>query len=113
MATRIFSTPAVLHGGTHTLEDWAVVTKELHDELISIGLVDTGDSGQLDFGALQGPLNAGETIGFRTYQLNDGRALPLFLKIVFGVAGGAGGVSRANFRIVVSISVTGTDGEET
>lgn len=112
MATVAWSTPSHF-SATMTLDQYAIVAKELHEKLVEAGLLVADDTGQLDFDSLTGAFPATfKELGYRIYQLNDGVSLPLFIKIVFAVAHQANGSDRGAYALRVYIGFE-TDGAGT
>lgn len=95
------------------MADFVRVCKELHDQLVAAGMVATTDTGQLDFTTMAAqPLTASTIYGYRMYRLDDGNALPVYLKIRFGCGAGAMSANRQAWYLLVSIGL-GTNGSGT
>lgn len=82
MATYTSNIP--LRGNTaKALKDWVQLT---HDALVSVGCVQTADTGQLSIGDINAPV-AGQhyVLGYRIYEINDSLSstYPIYIKIVF------------------------------
>lgn len=100
----------------NNLTVWKNYMTEIHNELIASGLVQTGDTGQLDISAV-GSLPADATYaGYRMYQLDDPITLAghaIYIKLEFGCGQEgttASNVNQTQFPFIrVTIGAT-TDG---
>lgn len=90
MSKILYSSPAVI-GAT----GFKAVAKELSDALKACGLVQTGDSGQIDWSSAPEFTAGNVAYGFEMFTLADSQAanLPVYIKIEYGrsTAAGAGG----------------------
>ncbi|ASA16425.1 hypothetical protein MMK57_003736 [Pseudomonas aeruginosa] len=102
-----FNTPA-LTSSTVALPDFKRVCQELHDQLLTAGMVAASDSGQLDFDSMT-TLTTSTSYGFRIYQLDDGISLPVFLKIRFTSSSSFASSNRIPWSFYLSLGI-GTDG---
>lgn len=68
------------------LPAWKLIFNDLHDNLIEAGLVQTGDTGQLDIDAVAALPADNTYAGYRMYRFNDAlqATSPIFIKIEFG-----------------------------
>lgn len=95
------------------MPDFSRVCKELHDQLVAAGMVATTDTGQLDFTSLAGVvLTATTSYGFRIYRLDDGIALPVYLKIRFAAGPSLSSGNRQPWTLFLSLGL-GTNGAGT
>lgn len=109
MTKRTWTTPA-LSAANPNVNDFKRVCKELHDNLVSAGLVVADDTGQLNFEAITA-YTSNKDYGYRIYRLNDGIALPVFLKIRFFASGSSTGSSgEIPWRFNLSIGL-GSNGK--
>ncbi len=83
MTTRTFASQ-VEHTSDATFRAWS---KELHDEMIAAGLVQTSDTGQINFTTVTRPGNSAVG-GYTIYRFNDSlqSTAPIFLKIEWATA---------------------------
>lgn len=87
MSKILYSSPAVI--GT---TGFKAVAKELSDALKACGLVQTGDSGQIDWDSAPEFTATNTAYGFEMFTLADSQAanLPVYIKIEYGRSGAAG-----------------------
>lgn len=98
------------------LTAWKAICQDIHTQLLASGLDAAADTGQLDITAV-GSLPATATFaGFKMYQFDDGVALPIFIKLEFGVGvtGLSNVVSAVNKTIRIRVTIgTTTNGSGT
>lgn len=112
MTTRVFT--SVLQPGGVGMVTPAIMTahyQELHSELLAAGLVQTTDIGQIDFDTFVPPsiTSVAAWYGYKVYQLNDGLSPNVYIKVRFGLSGGANSAGRSSRRLGVSMGFA-TDG---
>lgn len=106
MTKIVFSTPALSASSTPGMPDFSRVCKELHDNLIAAGMVATSDTGQLDFANLATlPLIGPSSYGYRMYKLDDGIALPVYLKLRFMSGPSINSNNRQPWALGISIGI--------
>jgi hypothetical protein len=115
------------HTDDTTFRAWIT---NLHNAIIAAGLVDPGDTGQLDLSTATRP-GTNTWAGYRIYRFNDTNqgAFPVFLRLEFGTGSnagaptirftigqgsdGAGNITGANVVSDVTCSLTGQAGSST
>lgn len=104
MATSTITT-ATAHSSDATFRAWA---QEIHDMLIAIGMVNTGDTGQVDLTTMTRPSSAaGITVaGYKIYRTNDGYN-HIYMKVEFGTGNSA---TAPGVRIQYASSTDGAGG---
>ena len=100
------------YGGHQTefvAANWRGRCEEIDAALVAVGIVQTSDTGQLDFASIVTVPIAGATVGYRIYRFNDSRqgVDPLFFKLTYR-NGGNTGISGFNIQ-----TGTGSDGAGT
>lgn len=104
MTTRSWSS-RIRHDSDALFREWG---EELHDELVAAGLVQTADTGQIDWGTVtRASINS--DAGYEIWRFDDTlqATAPIFIKLMYGTGSNA---SAPRLRLQVG---TGTDGAGT
>lgn len=104
-----------LHIGNN-LTQWKLICQDIHNNMEDCGLSVAADTGQLDISSVSVLPSHGTFAGFKMYEMNDLLALPIFIKLEFGVSSMGlnhyGYAAHKSLRIRVTIG-TSTDGSGT
>lgn len=105
--TTYHTTSTHVNNSDATFQSWITT---LHNAIVGCGLVQTADTGQLDFSTAVKPGVANTSAGYRVYAFNDTlqATAPIFIKLEVGV--GTSTTSTFGWRITVGV---GTDGAGT
>lgn len=94
------------------LASWKAICQDIHDNLVLSGLAVTGDTGQLDISTVSVYPTSGTFAGYKMYKVDDGNALPIYIKLEFG-AGRTGNNSYSNTAVDNTIRIKVTIGTAT
>ena len=110
MTTSQFS--YTLGAGSQTQLRRQQTCQAVHDGLIAAGLVQTNDTGQLDFSTIPAPTASAVTFGWRMYELIDSfTPSTRFLIKIFFLGRAVGGGAANNEVVFEVVAGTATDGE--
>jgi hypothetical protein len=103
MGNATASIPANLLSSDATFRAWA---KGVSDLVKAAGLVQTADTGQINFATATWPTVASTSAGFETFYLNDSKHAtdPMYIKLSYG-----GGTATSRAQVWIQVG-TGTDG---
>ncbi len=101
MTTSTYNT-VLAHGSDAEFRAWGL---ELHNALVAVGLVNTADTGQIDFATVVRPA-ANTAGGYKMYRFDDSlqATAPIFIKIEYGTGSA---VANPMAWITVGISTNG------
>lgn len=66
------------------LASWKGIAQDLHDNILLSGVIDNGDTGQLDIASVTTQPSTSTFAGYRVYKIDDGNTLPIIFKLEFG-----------------------------
>lgn len=96
------------HGSDAAFQTWITA---LHNLIVGCGLVQTSDTGQLDFATAARPGATNTMAGFRMYRFNDSlqATAPIFIKLFVGNGASTVGTSFG-WQIAIGIATDGAGG---
>lgn len=79
----------------------------IHDSLVSVGLIQTSDTGQIDLTSVSTPGSNNTYAGYEIWRFNDSRQAtdPIYIKLEYGRGGAAG---RPSLRVSVGVGSNGS-----
>lgn len=101
------SGPTLLPAFFSTDADFRSWAQGVHDKIVGVGLVQTADTGQINFSTVTKPGAANTAAGYAIYRFDDAlqATLPVFIKMEYGTGGA---VDRPGTWITVGSSTNGS-----